>query len=1055
MFKNRKALAIILSIILLVLNINGFAYYEYTQESGTNFFVNVSDGSDALEDTNEVRQILDDLGNLLDHSKRDDSYPKDLTTGGTLGVFDDYYDSGEIDAFDYTDSGELVTALVDYYLKTAIDSLSEVETIYAKDITDSTELAAALADYYLKTAIDTLGEVETIYVADITDSYELATALGDYYPKTEIDSLSEVEAIYNKDIIDSTELASDLASYYLKTAIDSIGEMETIWGKNITDSNELASALTDYYLKTAIDELSEVETIYGKDIIDSTELEAFDYIDSGELDALDYTDSGELVTALADYQPLDTALTNISALSYVSPSFIKLTADDSYEVRTLAETLTDVGASALQGVEAIGAVTFNDATHILSVATITYWFNGATYTTANPTTCDIDSFETLTDNTLYYFYFDDATGTLKCSDTDWNFTTQVMVATVFWNGTNGAIQKEWHNHTKNIAWHKWAHDTIGARYEAGLSLTAPTTAADATLTIASGSVRDEDLLITISQQSTSRIVYKASASIYTWVDSSLPYAGSSADPKWLDTDNYTLTSVGNSDFVSMWVYATNDADRHIYIIPTHAADAHNIIAQARAETAPVLSDLNLNPEMKLIYRFIYKGDGQFQESNDYRLTSPLPSGGSASTNASAVSFSPSGNIAATTVQTALEEVDAEKAKIGANSDITSMTGLTTPLGAAYGGTGVVNAAGETITLTGGFALNLILTGATEVILPDSGTVATIAEVPTDLTDFVEQTAWRVFYSDSNGDVTELALGNDGQYLKSNGATSAPTFETPAGAGDMLKATYDANTDDIIDAAAGGTGVANAATETITLAGDDPITFTTTNTTDVTLPTTGTLLANLEEDTDPDLGGQLQAGTHSINFTEQVLTSGTAIAWDLGNSNKAILTAAHNFTITITAPSGALNAQVIITQDGTGTRVMDEIITQADTAIATTDVNTTTEEITVTVDIPTGARIRFKSTTAVPAGLVADTIYYAIRISATVIKVATTKALAHAGTAINLTDQGTGTHTVQQLVKWTGGTLGVLTTDAGAEDILALTYKTADKQWYAILSNDFY
>lgn len=87
MFKNKKVTAIILSIILLVFSINGLtAYYKYTQESGTNFFVNVSDKSDALEDTNEVRQILDDLGNLLGHSKRDDSYPKDLTTGGDIDI---------------------------------------------------------------------------------------------------------------------------------------------------------------------------------------------------------------------------------------------------------------------------------------------------------------------------------------------------------------------------------------------------------------------------------------------------------------------------------------------------------------------------------------------------------------------------------------------------------------------------------------------------------------------------------------------------------------------------------------------------------------------------------------------------------------------------------------------------------------------------------------------------------------------------------------------------------------------------------------------------------
>ena len=55
-----------------------------------------------------------------------------------------------------------------------------------------------------------------------------------------------------------------------------------------------------------------------------------------------------------------------------------------------------------------------------------------------------------------------------------------------------------------------------------------------------------------------------------------------------------------------------------------------------------------------------------------------------------------------------------------------------------------------------------------------------ALAPTDL----DGTAWRVHYSDTNGDVTELALGADGTYLKSTGAASAPIFSTPAGAGDV-------------------------------------------------------------------------------------------------------------------------------------------------------------------------------------------------------------------------------------------------------------------------------
>lgn len=57
---------------------------------------------------------------------------------------------------------------------------------------------------------------------------------------------------------------------------------------------------------------------------------------------------------------------------------------------------------------------------------------------------------------------------------------------------------------------------------------------------------------------------------------------------------------------------------------------------------------------------------------------------------------------------------------------------------------------------------------------------------TNLTSFIAQTNWRVFYSNGSGDVTELALGADGTYLKSNGASAAPTFATPAGSGDVLK-----------------------------------------------------------------------------------------------------------------------------------------------------------------------------------------------------------------------------------------------------------------------------
>jgi len=72
---------------------------------------------------------------------------------------------------------------------------------------------------------------------------------------------------------------------------------------------------------------------------------------------------------------------------------------------------------------------------------------------------------------------------------------------------------------------------------------------------------------------------------------------------------------------------------------------------------------------------------------------------------------------------------------------------------------------------------------------------------TDLTDFVDQTAWRFFYSNGDKDVKEVALGTDGQVLTSTGVDSAPGFEDAPGAaggdawGDAVDADIVPDTDD--------------------------------------------------------------------------------------------------------------------------------------------------------------------------------------------------------------------------------------------------------------------
>ena len=78
-----------------------------------------------------------------------------------------------------------------------------------------------------------------------------------------------------------------------------------------------------------------------------------------------------------------------------------------------------------------------------------------------------------------------------------------------------------------------------------------------------------------------------------------------------------------------------------------------------------------------------------------------------------------------------------------------------------------------------------------------------------------------------------------------------------------------------------------------------------------------------------------------------------------------------------------------------------------TAVAGTDVCTAGDNILT----ETGTRVRFTTTDTLPAGLAVSTDYYLIFQSTTTFKVASSLANALAGTAIDITDTGTGTHTV--------------------------------------------
>jgi len=329
---------------------------------------------------------------------------------------------------------------------------------------------------------------------------------------------------------------------------------------------------------------------------------------------------------------------------------------------------------------------------------------------------------------FYFIYFDQATGNLLNSTVfpGVSFTSNVFLATVMWNGVNyGLVNDERHGYSRDTNWHVWAHTTIGVRYRSGLTLTHNGgTGTLATFATTAGEIADEDIQFTISALTAGRLFYQTGASAYNFLNatSTVPgYLGINARPNYVNGSTFALTEMASAPnrYINVFVYATTDNHTPIYFLTetvsaTIAADnGYSSLANARAVPFPNTSSCGLSPEVKPIYRLIWRADGVLQAldttQDDYRTVTSLPQGaGTASTTASAVSFNPSGNISSTTVQTAIEELDAEKVNLAGTAGGQTINGGT--------------AAGETLTLTGTSSATKSATGI------KLGSVVTVDEV---------------------------------------------------------------------------------------------------------------------------------------------------------------------------------------------------------------------------------------------------------------------------------------------------------------------------------------
>lgn len=163
---------------------------------------------------------------------------------------------------------------------------------------------------------------------------------------------------------------------------------------------------------------------------------------------------------------------------------------------------------------------------------------------------------------------------------------------------------------------------------------------------------------------------------------------------------------------------------------------------------------------------------------------------------------------------------------------------------------------------------------------------------------------------------------------------------------------------------------------------------------------------------------LQAGVHDVTSTAAAITHGG----DVSPDTKHIINASAFSAAATTMPAIFMLVDILGFHPITTTT-----LTTSQTLISsvTFTADNTTDIITHTgYDIMSLSRVQLTTTTTLPAGLSLATDYWTVRQSATTSKLATSLADAVAGTTVDFTTNGTGTHTITVgLPRYTTG-LGV-------------------------------
>lgn len=326
-------------------------------------------------------------------------------------------------------------------------------------------------------------------------------------------------------------------------------------------------------------------------------------------------------------------------------------------------------------------------------ASFEYWIDGTKYV-------NIDALESVAHADVaggYFFYFDE-TGQLVVSTTAWDLRKVAPVCYVYYLGSGvGVAYNERHTTLRDTAIHEALHFSVGTfiRGNTGFELSnyALTTDSEAAITpdVAAGDIMDEDIKHEIPAFVAAdgySIAYKSGPSaneiaIQTGVVR--PYLHDGGE-NYIQYNQYTggawqLTSAGNSAFVIYTLFilpALNDSYRRLWV-PGEAAYGSLALAQAALGTMPDVGT-PISQEIVAAYQVIFQTNSSYATAGRARIAQVLrikttraqAAAAAVSVHnsmtgrsdpdthpASAITNTPSGTVAATTVQAAIDEIASE------------------------------------------------------------------------------------------------------------------------------------------------------------------------------------------------------------------------------------------------------------------------------------------------------------------------------------------------------------------------------------------------------------